>query len=209
MNRVSDDDRSTLLSFVSCGASQGYAPQSGEIIGILTVLFLYVGIGTRLALTSMGLLTVREFVVLVLDPIAFAPWPGASPDRWGHGAHAGQKRTPPGRGDSVSVLVSPSHHNTSRLWTLAQDITLEWEQRKKRRFGGGAPCESRKTVFCVPCPVASDSCDDQASAWLLGDVAETEQSSSVAGVRVTYLFFMLCMHHLSLFLSLLKVFFFF
>ena len=56
----SDGDRSTLLSFVSCGASQGYAPQSGEIIGILTVLFRYVGIGTRLALTSMGWLTVRE-----------------------------------------------------------------------------------------------------------------------------------------------------
>ena len=64
----------------------------------------------------------------------------------------------------VFVLVSPSHHKTSRLWTLAQDIILEWEQRKKRRFGGGAPCESRKTVFCVPCPVASDSCHDQASA---------------------------------------------
>ena len=46
MNRVSDGDRSTSLSFVSCGASQGYAPQSGEIIGILTVLFRYVGIGT-------------------------------------------------------------------------------------------------------------------------------------------------------------------
>ena len=27
---------------------------------------------------------------------------------------------------------------------------------------------SSKTVFCVPCPVASDSCHDQASAWLLG-----------------------------------------
>ena len=65
MNRVSDGARSTLLSFVSCGASQGYAPQSGEIIGILTVLFRYVGIGTRLALTSMGWLTVREFVILV------------------------------------------------------------------------------------------------------------------------------------------------
>ena len=76
MNRASDGDRSTLLSFVSCGASQGYAPQSGEIIGILTVLFQYVGIGTRLALTSMGWLTVREFVILVPDPIAFAPGPG-------------------------------------------------------------------------------------------------------------------------------------
>ena len=73
MNRVSDGDRSTLLSFVSCGASQGYAPQSGEIIGFLTVLFRSVGIGTRLALTSMGWLTVHEFVILVPDPIAFVP----------------------------------------------------------------------------------------------------------------------------------------
>ena len=38
MNRVSDGDRSTSLSFLSCGASQGYAPQSGEIIGILKQL---------------------------------------------------------------------------------------------------------------------------------------------------------------------------
>ena len=61
------------------------------------------------------------------------------------------KEGPPGRGDSVSVLVSPSHHKTSRLWTLAQDIILEWEQRKKRRFGGGAPCESRKPCKTVTC----------------------------------------------------------
>ena len=32
MNRVSDGDRSTLLSFVSCGASHRYAPQSDEVI---------------------------------------------------------------------------------------------------------------------------------------------------------------------------------
>ena len=38
MNRVSDDDRSTLFSFLTRGASQGYAPQSGEIIGILEQL---------------------------------------------------------------------------------------------------------------------------------------------------------------------------
>ena len=91
------------------------------------------------------------------------------------------------------VSVSHSYDKTSRLWTLAQDIILEWEQRKKSRTGGGAPCESLKTVFCVPCPVASDSCHDQASAWLLGDVAETEQSSSVAGVPViSYSFCRLC-----------------
>ena len=105
----------------------------------------------------------------------------------------------PGR-DNVFVSVSHSYDKTSRLrvetkrcWTLAQDIILEWEQRKKSRAGGGALCESRKTVFCVPCLVASDSCHDQASAWLLGDVSEKEKSSSVAGVRVMYLLFMLCL----------------
>ena len=38
MNRVSDDDRSTLFSFSARRASQGYAPQSGEIVGILKQL---------------------------------------------------------------------------------------------------------------------------------------------------------------------------
>merc|ERR1712136_204924 len=37
-NKVSDGDRSTLLSFLSGGDNQGYAPQSGEIIGILKQL---------------------------------------------------------------------------------------------------------------------------------------------------------------------------
>ena len=74
-----------------------------------------------------------------------------------------------------------------------EDIILEWEQRKKSRTGGGAPCESRKTVFCVPSPVANDSCHDQARAWLLGDIAEKEKSSSVAGVPViSYSFCRLC-----------------
>ena len=48
MNRVSDGDRSTSLSFLSCGALQ-----SDEIIGILKVLFWYVGIGTRLAMCNV------------------------------------------------------------------------------------------------------------------------------------------------------------
>ena len=47
------------------------------------------------------------------------------------------------------VSVSHSYDKTSRLWTLAQDIILEWEQRKKRRVGGGAPREFRKTVTLI------------------------------------------------------------
>ena len=46
MIRVSDGDRSTLLSFLSCGASQEYAPQSDEVISILRVLFRSVGVST-------------------------------------------------------------------------------------------------------------------------------------------------------------------
>ena len=76
---------------------------------------------------------------------------GASPDRR---ERQRVKLAPPGRGRNAFVLVSHSHDKTSRLrvgtkrcWTLAEDIILEWEERKKRRVGGGAPCESRKT--CV------------------------------------------------------------
>ena len=71
MNRVSDGDRSTSLSFLSCGALQ-----SDEIIGILKVLFRYLGIGTRLATCSVNWMAAREVAILVPDPIAFAPWPG-------------------------------------------------------------------------------------------------------------------------------------
>ena len=56
MNRVSDGDRSTSLSFLSCGALQ-----SDEIIGILKVLFRYVGIGTRLAMCNVIWVEAREF----------------------------------------------------------------------------------------------------------------------------------------------------
>ena len=66
MNRVSHGDRSTSLSFLSCGALQ-----SDEIIGILRVLFRYVGIGTQLALTSMDWMNTREAVILVPRPDRF------------------------------------------------------------------------------------------------------------------------------------------
>ena len=65
MNRVSDGDRFTSLSFVSCGAVQ-----SDEIIGILRVLFRYVGIGTQLALTSIDWMNTRG-----------GCYPGTRPDR--------------------------------------------------------------------------------------------------------------------------------
>ena len=67
------------------------------------------------------------------------------------------KEDPPPRSrDNVFVSVSHSYDKTSRLsvqtkrcWTLAEDLLSEWEERKKSRAGGGAPCESRKIVFCA------------------------------------------------------------
>ena len=56
MNRISDGDRSTSLSFLSCGALQ-----SDEIIGILKVLFRYVGIGTRLAMCNVIWMEARSW----------------------------------------------------------------------------------------------------------------------------------------------------
>ena len=72
MNRVSDGDRSTSLSFLSCGALQSVENNNG----ILKVLFRYLGIGTRLATCSVNWMEAREFAILVPDPIAFALWPG-------------------------------------------------------------------------------------------------------------------------------------
>ena len=41
---------------------------------VYALLFRNVGNDTRLALSNVGLLTTREFVILVPDPTVFAPW---------------------------------------------------------------------------------------------------------------------------------------
>ena len=83
------------------------------------------------------------------------------------------KEDVPGRGDTVFVLVSHSHHKTSRLcvetkrcWTLAEDFISEWEQRKISRAGGGASCKSRKTCVIFGVHVVRDPTHDQASLQL-------------------------------------------
>ena len=65
------------------------------------------------------------------------------------------KEDPSRSRDNVFVSVSHSYDKTSRLcvqtkrcWTLAEDLLSEWEEGKKSRAGGGAPCESRKIVLC-------------------------------------------------------------
>ena len=45
-----------------------------DLENIYTLLFMYVGNGTQLALCNVSWVATREFVVLVPDPVVFAPW---------------------------------------------------------------------------------------------------------------------------------------
>ena len=103
MNRVSDGDRSTSLSFLSCGALQ-----SDEVIGILKVLFRY--FRDRHAVGDVQ----RQ-----LDGGAGVRDPGARPDRFCAVA---------GRAFVTSVNTHPrglplrgflSHHGTKTTWAMA------------------------------------------------------------------------------------------
>ena len=55
----------------------------------------------------------------------------------------------------VFVLLAPIFITRRRrrapYWTLAEHLFSEWEERKKSRVGGGAPCESRKPCKTVTC----------------------------------------------------------
>ena len=123
---------------------------------------------------------------------------------------------PPCGGSTAFVSVSHSHHKTSRLcvetkrcWTLAEDSVSEWEERKKNRAGGGAPCEPRKTVFffpllwqTIPVTIRPDS-----GCWATSGRRSTRRALQLC-LSCTC-FFMLCMHHPSLCLALLRCLFFF
>ena len=71
--RRNGDEDEDVFVFLLTGATSLYG---GEIIGILTVLFRFLGYGFRLAMCSVNWMEAREFAILVHDPIAFAPWPG-------------------------------------------------------------------------------------------------------------------------------------
>ena len=42
---------------------------------IYALLFRFLGFGFRLAMSNVGWHVTQKFVILVPDPIAFAPWP--------------------------------------------------------------------------------------------------------------------------------------
>ena len=59
--------------YVTRQGFDGNVLYGGEIIGILTLLFRFLGYGFRLAMCSVNWMEAREFAILVPDPIAFAP----------------------------------------------------------------------------------------------------------------------------------------
>ena len=46
-----------------------------DLQNIYALLFRFLGYGFRLAMSNVGSLATQQFVILVPDPIVFAPWP--------------------------------------------------------------------------------------------------------------------------------------
>ena len=145
MNRVSHGDRSTSFSLLSCGASQGYAPQSGEIIiGILKQLkTVQKEEEDRKANHAEIVAAKKEDIATVTATI---------------------ETKLALQGDLAVEVESLKNDVADMQRSLAADQELiaklaesgsgqssEWEERQESRAGEGAPCESRtsrKTVTC-------------------------------------------------------------
>ena len=67
------DDSATKTELLTRQVFDGNVLYGGEIIGILTVLFRFLGSGFRLAMCSVIWMEAREFAILVPDPIPLAP----------------------------------------------------------------------------------------------------------------------------------------
>ena len=98
-----------------------------DLENIYALLFRFLGFGFRLAMSNVGWHVTQKFVMLVPDPIAFAPQ---------------QKQ--------LSDFVE-----TKKYWTLLKSCgsqSSEWEERKKSRAKRGSLCTrdgSRKTVTLI------------------------------------------------------------
>ena len=136
MNRVSDDDRSTLFSFSARGASQGYAPQSGEIVGILKQLMAAQKEEEDRKANQAGLIAAKEEEIATLT------------------ATIETKLTQQGNLAAEVESLKNDVADTQRSLAADQELAAklaescsgqssEWEERQKSRLGEGTPCESR------------------------------------------------------------------
>ena len=117
---------------------------------IYALLFRFLGFGFRLAMSNVGWHVTQKFVILVPDPIAFAPRPA---------------QLDPGEPCDICQYTSfrplfagfLSHQGTKTTRAMAcprincRSQSSEWEDRKKSRGKRGSLCarrRSRKTVTC-------------------------------------------------------------
>ena len=86
-----------------------------DLEGVYALLFGFLGFGFLLAMSNVGWHVTQKFVILVPDPIAFAP-----------------------RQQQLSDFVE-----TKKYWTLPKSCgsqSSEWEERKKSRAKRGSLC---------------------------------------------------------------------
>ena len=114
---------------------------------------------------------------------------GASPDRWGHGAPTDRSKV---EGATCLFLcralkMRPADCASRRRGAGRSRRTSYWSGSSARRAGLEEArlvnLARQSSVFSLLWQAIPDMIR-QASAWLLGDVADTEKSSSVAGVLV-------------------------
>ena len=135
MNRVSDDDRSTLFSFLTRGASQGYAPQSGEIIGILKQLMAAQKEDEDRKANHTGLVAAKEEIATLTATIETKL------------ARQGDLAVEVGSlkndvGDTQKSLAA-DQKLAAKLAESCSGQSSEWEERQESSPGEGSVCESR------------------------------------------------------------------
>ena len=135
MNRVSDDDRSMLFSFLARDASQGYAPQSGEIVGILKQLMAAKKEAGDRKANHTGLVAAKEEIATLTATIE------TKLTLQGNLAvEVGSLKNDVG--DTQRSLAA-DQELAAKLAESCSGQSSEWEERQKSRAGEGAPYESR------------------------------------------------------------------
>ena len=144
MNRVSDDDRSTLFSFSARGASQGYAPQSGEIIGILKQLMAAQKEEEDRKANHAEIVAAKEEEIATLTATIETKLTR-------QGDLAVQVESLKNDVGDTQRSLAADQELAAKLAESCSGQSSEWEERQKSRLGEGALCarrRSRKTVTC-------------------------------------------------------------
>ena len=158
MNRVSDDDRSTLFSFSARGASQGYAPQSGEIVGILKQLMAAQKEEEDRKANQAGLIAAKEEEIATLTATIETKLTQ-------QGNLAAEVESLKNDVADTQRSLAADQELAAKLAESCRGQSSEWEERQKSRGKRGSLCarrRSRKTVtwhcLCVVEPVYIRPC---------------------------------------------------